>query len=328
MQKTLREMVVPKGVSSEEDLPESTEKASNGIPVTKSPRKQPGTNETHREDQCRTRRTNSALLQGHEENPVVNGSLSHLEQSSSTVVAPESKAPDDGPVSRSIKVKTSPKKMLRLSANGKFSSPVSSQTKDEGRSRKSKGGSPPTILLAKMPYEIDSASGGKIDRILEGLERFKPSPKLLAKKQRAPGTSDPSRPSHPFFGAPGKSNGHSTKPTPQDAPPRASTSTPGKLKRHFTRQDLHLAPQAGDDVWSSALLKDRLMFKHPGAKEAPWPTSLEYHVRGIAVEHETNSGSPSPNLSLLRDCSSPPRSGTLPCPKRCFAGFPSGCCGT
>ncbi|KAI6828993.1 P-loop containing nucleoside triphosphate hydrolase protein [Hortaea werneckii] len=195
--------------------------------------------------------------------------------------------------------KTPPKKVLRLNANGKFSSPVTKkadavdnrQTSPEpsrkrGRPRRSKNEtSTRKQLVVKVRYggkdEAERvAMGQRIDLILSGEQRAQSEQvvltpkKLTPKKPRTPKKSN--KPTHPFFLGKPKDD-----PPKHESPRKASATTPGKLRRQvFGEPALSSAPEVPYAI-GSALLKDRMMVKHPGAKEPPWPDRVQAHVRGL-----------------------------------------------
>ncbi|RMY89345.1 hypothetical protein D0862_10236 [Hortaea werneckii] len=195
---------------------------------------------------------------------------------------------------------TPPKKVLRLNANGKFSSPVTKkaeavetrQTSPEpprkrGRQRKSKNETPTrrqlvvNIRYGQSKEETQRVTvGQRIDLILSGEQRAHSGLEVLTpkkptpKKPRTPKKSN--KPTHPFFL--GKPKEDLPK---QESPRKASATTPGKLRRQvFGEPAMSSAPEVPYAI-GSALLKDRMMVKHPGAKEPPWPDRGQAHVRGL-----------------------------------------------
>ncbi|WPH01985.1 ATPase family associated with various cellular activities (AAA) [Acrodontium crateriforme] len=185
--------------------------------------------------------------------------------------------------------KTPPKKMLRLTASGRFSSPIKNHTdehfaesgKRQARPRKDKG---PKSLIACLIYNKDLTRqqilGSRIDRILGGeetivIESVQNSRPI--KKSKAGARS--SKASHSFFSAKSKVESTTMK---YDSPRKISTSTPGKLRMQ-TSSTKHPSFDTPDSNFAigSALLKDRLVVKHPGAKEPHWPTREQSHVRGL-----------------------------------------------
>ncbi len=203
--------------------------------------------------------------------------------------------PDD------LTAKMPPKKMLRLKG-GKFSSPVSKKQNDEGhpveepkrrrRPRKSKEVQVEKHLIVVMRYDMreELAIGHRIDRILSGEEQL--STKVEAatpKKQRTPRKQKPMKPTHPFFLD--KPKEQEPAPAKHASPRKTSAVTPGKLRRQAMAERSPVKQPSRpvqDYVIGSDLLKDRLMFKHPGAKDPPWPSRELSHVRGLggAETHE------------------------------------------
>jgi DNA polymerase III delta prime subunit len=190
--------------------------------------------------------------------------------------------------------------VLRLRANGRFSSPVSKDkqdpglpspgaTKKRGRPRKSKESESPKTLTVRLSYGRDGGeradTGQRIDRIMAGQERVQvtsPKEQITPKKPRTP--RKPAKATHPFFlGKPKE------PPTAKhESPRKASATTPGKLRRQVFGDripELQSIPEVPYAV-GSALLKDRLMVKHPGAREPAWPAREQAHVRGLS-ESET-----------------------------------------
>ncbi|KAK4963510.1 hypothetical protein LTR10_001139 [Elasticomyces elasticus] len=181
-----------------------------------------------------------------------------------------------------------PKKVLRLNANGRFSSPVRKKEKQDadpeavpdvprrrGKPRKSKEAA---RLVVTMSYSTAQADLGlRIDRILSGSERVavpedkQPNPQKL----RTPRKSK--KPTHPFFGGKPKD-----EPQPKVESPRKTTATtPGKLRMQVLSDRVPSLVKEVPYAVGSGLLKDRLMVKHPGAMEAPWPDREQAHVRGF-----------------------------------------------
>ncbi|KAK5689560.1 hypothetical protein LTR17_026217 [Elasticomyces elasticus] len=162
-----------------------------------------------------------------------------------------------------------PKKVLRLNANGRFSSPVRKKEKQDvdfeavpdvprrrGKPRKSKEAA---RLVVTMSYSTAQADLGlRIDRILSGSERIP-------------------KPTHPFFGGKPKD-----VPQPKVESPRKTTATtPGKLRMQVLSDRVPSLVKEVPYAVGSGLLKDRLMVKHPGAMEALWPDREQAHVRGL-----------------------------------------------
>jgi DNA polymerase III delta prime subunit len=190
---------------------------------------------------------------------------------------------------------TPPKKMMKLNAGGKLASPGAKAKEDgkqpdveprkRGRPRKVKEPEPPKSLMVVIRYAVGDTIGQRgligqrLLRILEGDERI-PEPTTAQTKQQPSKKTKPAKPTHPFFS--GKPD---VQPAPrQQSPPRMSASTPGKLRT----QTLHdRIPEPAKDVPyanESALLKDRHLIRHPGAKEPLWPDRTQAHVRGLGDE--------------------------------------------
>ena len=196
--------------------------------------------------------------------------------------------------------KTLPKKVLRLNANGKFSSPVTKKadaadnrqispepSRKRGRPRRSKNDTSTrkqhvvNIRYGQSKDEAERvAMGQRIDLILSGEQRAQVEQVVLtpkkpaSKKPRTPKNS--SKPTHPFFLGKPKED-----PPKHESPRKASATTPGKLRRQvFGEPAISSAPEVPSAI-GSALLKDRMMVKHPGAKEPPWPDRSQAHVRGL-----------------------------------------------
>lgn len=185
-----------------------------------------------------------------------------------------------------VKSKTPPKKLLRLNANGKFSSPPSKKPRDEvqaerpkrrGRPRKSKDSAVSPSLVVIVKYSRDSNAGHKIDRVMSGEDRVAATTESTAMKPRTPRKQKRRKPTHPFFTGKPKEEVQVRK---QESPRKTSAITPGKLRRQALGDSSRHAPKA-DESWTSSLLKDRLMMKHPGAKEPAWPNKESTHVRGL-----------------------------------------------
>ncbi|KAF2158528.1 hypothetical protein M409DRAFT_61573 [Zasmidium cellare ATCC 36951] len=196
----------------------------------------------------------------------------------------------DCPADESFVPKTPPRKLLKLNANGKFSSPPSKtvklqedpdpepdQPKKRTRQRKTAQPSSKGHLMVQISYGKDDASrtafGARIDRILDGEERTAADAPKSTPKKRTPRKPKP-KARHPFF------TGKKDPPAPskKESPRKASAVTPGKLRKQAYEDRLDLSKEA--PMFDSALLKDRLMVKHPGAKDAPFPPRDWAHVRG------------------------------------------------
>lgn len=205
---------------------------------------------------------------------------------------------------------SAPRKMLRLNASGKFSSPPSKKPRDaepesqqptvdaprrRGRPRKSREMEKPETQhhVVIIKYESEGDNGDRIDRILNGQERVQDEVKLTPKKQRTPRKQGPAKPTHPFFI--GKPNDQPAA-SKQESPRKASAATPGKLRKHTLTFGQINSAAPSNDAWTSTLLRDRMIMKHPGATEPAWPTQAEAHVRGL----ESDEMTPPPAFSSLR----------------------------
>ncbi|OJD30719.1 p-loop containing nucleoside triphosphate hydrolase protein [Diplodia corticola] len=186
-----------------------------------------------------------------------------------------------------------PKKMLRMNAKGRFSSPVPKESRDEApatinqrktRSRANKKG--PKQLVVKISYIKDDERAVQmaedIDNILAGVKRA-PEPKthvpakVIAppKVAKPPG---PPKPTHPFFT--GKTQRRdvdvaefnqsvAAKPAMvlEKVPSRRETAiTPGKLRAQARAEHESLESQSFSMFGSST--RPRKAF---GGAEAPWP---------------------------------------------------------
>lgn len=187
---------------------------------------------------------------------------------------------------------TPPKKMMKLNAGGKLSSPGTKEKTDgkngemeprrRGRPRKAKEPEPPKTRVVVLRYgsehDTDKRTlvGRRLNRVLNGEERI-PEPMPAQKKSKAGRKPKPTKSTHPFF---------SGKPTEKTAPKppsphKASASTPGKLRSQALHDRISEVSKEVPYAIGSALLRDRLMVKHPGAKEPLWPDKSQAHVRGL-----------------------------------------------
>jgi len=187
---------------------------------------------------------------------------------------------------------TPPKKMMKLNAGGKLSSPGTKEKEDgksgdveprrRGRPRKAKEPEPPKTRVVILRYGSEhdtdrkTSVGRLLDKVLNGEERI-PEPVTVQKKSKAGRKPKPTKSTHPFF---------TGKPTEKLAPkppsPRkASASTPGKLRSQAFHDRVPDVSKEVPYAIGSALLRDRLMVKHPGAKEPLWPNKSQAHVRGL-----------------------------------------------
>lgn len=184
--------------------------------------------------------------------------------------------------------KTPPRKLLRLNANGKFSSPPSKSIKAQEeiqaeppkrrtRQRKSARVDEKGTLVVVICYGQDDPTrtslGAKIDRILDGEEGSTAKTSKSTPKKRTPRKTK-AKSTHPFF---------IVKDDPpaapkSESPRKASAVTPGKLRRQVNSDRVGQPKEA--QPFESALLKDKLVVKQPGAKDAPFPPRDWCHVRG------------------------------------------------
>nr|POE62432.1 atpase family aaa domain-containing protein 5 [Quercus suber] len=233
---------------------------------------------------------------------------------------------------------TPPKKMLRLSSGGKFSSPptkskiVNEKSGSEATSKVQRMGRrskvmKPSKLIVRLAYGLNNDRkqqfGERVAAIMEGKDRVmvgqtkKRQRRLKEMKQTlhvsrehdvgtesdtdrsrvdrgdeacnpaAQRTLPKPRSTHPFFlGKPVAEVSSPEKPAKAASRRISSSVTPGKLKMHATRDRTHEQNEPSYIV-GSALLKDRLMVKHPGALESPWPGRGQAHVRGLSSPDQT-----------------------------------------
>lgn len=192
--------------------------------------------------------------------------------------------------------KTPPKKLLRLNAAGKFSSPPSKKPDEDkastghrrsGRSRKTNLANTDKQLIVKLSYGGDATKrselGQKIERILCGQETVSKVKTSASPRKRTRQNPRPDKPAHPFFSrdAPKK---HQAAPK-KESPRKASAVTPGKLRVQSLSERIP-EPKDSSQAIGSALLRDRLMTRHPGAREAPFPSKDVSHVRGLDTYEE------------------------------------------
>lgn len=200
--------------------------------------------------------------------------------------------------------KTPPKKMMKLNAGGKLSSPggkgkedgkqSDTETKRRGRPRKAKEPAPPKSRIVVLQYakedgeERERHIGVLIERVCNGEERI-PQPAASQKKQKTNRKTKSAKPTHPFF-----SGKPAEKPAMKlESPRKASASTPGKLRNQAFQERTFESTKEVPYAVGSALLKDRLMVKHPGAKDPAWPDRVQAHVRGLdehfQIHHDLQS---------------------------------------
>lgn len=179
-----------------------------------------------------------------------------------------------------------PRKVLKLNARGRFSSPPTKKTKDSdeakpetpkrrGRKRKSAVVTPDAHRMVVCNYGQDEARrqdvGQRIERILNGTESVSTNKTKTTPKKRTPRKP---KATHPFF------VGKMEDPAPpkKGSPRKTSAITPGKLRVKASFDRTHESNEI--PAFHSALLRDRFMIKHPGSKDAPFPDRSQAHVRG------------------------------------------------
>jgi DNA polymerase III delta prime subunit len=186
---------------------------------------------------------------------------------------------------------TPPKKMMKLNAGGKLSSPGrkekgegangNGEPRRRGRPRKVKEPEPQKTLRVTFRYASEDLDrrisvGQLLQRVLDGEERI-PEHAPAQKKVKPTRMINQRKTAHPFFN--GKVD---DKLAPkQHSPRKASASTPGKLRSQALQDRIPDSSREAPYTIGSALLRDRLMVKHPGAQEPPWPDKLQAHVRGL-----------------------------------------------
>lgn len=188
---------------------------------------------------------------------------------------------------------TPPKKMMKLNAGGKLMSSPGGKVKEDdkqgnveprrrGRPRKAKEPEPPKTRVVVFRYANDqdtdkrTSIGQRLERVLNGEERI-PEPVPAQKKSKAARKTKPAKSTHPFFT--GKPDEKSAPKQP--SPRKASASTPGKLRSQALHDRMPDISKEVPYAIGSALLRDRLMVKHPGAKEPLWPDKSQAHVRAL-----------------------------------------------
>lgn len=195
------------------------------------------------------------------------------------------------PSTSEVASKTPPKKMMKLNPGGRLASPGDKAKEDgkqseteprrRGRPRKAKEPPPPKSRIVVFHYgknldaERTQLVAQRLVKILAGEERA-PQPAAIQKKSKANKKAKPAKSTHPFFtGKP------EVKPAIKlESPRKASASTPGKLRTQAFHDRLPDPTRDAPYAIGSALLKDRLMVKHPGAREPLWPDRTQAHVRG------------------------------------------------
>lgn len=199
-----------------------------------------------------------------------------------------------------------PRKMLRLNAKGKFSSPAKQgrsstaerpATTTPKRRRKRKQDS--KSLVVKLCYHVDEKTqhrtGTKINEILSGAARYKaPEPMAQVQRRPPPQSSGPPKPKHPLFmskaekEALDRANARediASKPA-KPSPRKTATATPGKLRAQLRGRPA----DAGDSYSSKPLFGDMRaagLQKQPGSVDASWPWQGLSHVHGLDLSHDS-----------------------------------------
>ncbi|KAI9825920.1 MAG: hypothetical protein M1819_000439 [Sarea resinae] len=206
----------------------------------------------------------------------------------------------------SPKKPATPKKMLRLNAQGKFSSPISkapvkssAPSKDEKKGRITRARSTqknPSQLIAVLKYggtdEARSRIGRQIESIINGNSKVESTPPLTAPQDAKPVVPQgPPKPTHPFFLGKAARNAGMAKASadplalsPAGSAPltenenkggarSADRDTATKLSAHLQRSSV--CPTFTNIMNRSAALK------FPGAIRPAWPWKGIAHVRGL-----------------------------------------------
>lgn len=216
-----------------------------------------------------------------------------------------------------------PRKMLRLKGNGTFSSPPQKPSSDppkitkRGRPKKAEK----HLLMAwKYPEHVNfTVFGQRIERILNGSERVPhptskaEQPKISPKEQ-----AGPPKPTHPFFLGKAALDKHAKRKLEEAAvsaerecneekshTPRIITGTPAIVRAQAQAQR---AANESSSLPSFGILTKRTAFtKHPGARDAPWPSLENAHVRGTSspLPHPVRPDADSLSIASQKKCKSP-----------------------
>ncbi|KAK4997719.1 hypothetical protein LTR66_002916 [Elasticomyces elasticus] len=190
--------------------------------------------------------------------------------------------------------------VLKLNGSGRFSPPLRKvhgawEKNDSPRTPRKRGRPPkPKLggrrLIVICRYGTDNTTrltfGRRIEQIQDGTITYREHSALPAPAK----PQGPPKPTHPFFmGNPRHDQsenqeatrlGASVQPGQFHSPGhKTSAITPGKLRLKVFASRADNAPNSGSEL-AFGVARDRMMVKHPGAKEAPWPTRDATHVRG------------------------------------------------
>ncbi|KAK4970441.1 hypothetical protein LTR28_000261 [Elasticomyces elasticus] len=187
--------------------------------------------------------------------------------------------------------------VLKLNGSGRFSPPLrkvrgawekNESPRKRGRPPKPKLGDRRLIVICR--YGTDNTTrltfGRKIEQIQDGAIIYREHSALPAPAK----PQGPPKPTHPFFTGNSLHDqsrhqeatrlGASVQPGQSHSPGhKTSAITPGKLRLKVFASRADNAPNSGSEL-ASGVARDRMMVKHPGAREAPWPTRDATHVRG------------------------------------------------
>ena len=184
------------------------------------------------------------------------------------------------------------RRMLRINADGTFATPevkVGMDPMDIGvskpkRNRKKKAC---LVVVKYLQTSSERGLGARIDRILHGHERLEKKT-VSSTQQTANKPNVASKSMHPFFREPaakkldstGKPESAGQDEAAERRPPRSSAVTPGKLRAEAM---LHRTSIRQPDFGNISFGQRTGLTKHPGMKDAPWPTFENVHVRAIST---------------------------------------------
>lgn len=190
-----------------------------------------------------------------------------------------------------------PRKMLRLNAKGKFSSPPSKKAdamprvmQSEVRRRPRTGTKRGRELIVVLKYSSmgEKSLGQQIDEILSGTSRIRPQNLGLDGTVGRSKPAGPPKPTHPFFlgmqssKPPSEEPSGAPQPTAKHTPPRKSAITPGKARFSTDRSN---APQ--DSIPAPSNFRSPALPRHLGAGEPPWPRREATHLRALSEKERT-----------------------------------------